>query len=142
VQLGADLVFNVQRDGYRAAILELTEGSGADIVYECSGAGAAAQSLLDLVRRGGQYAQIGLFGKPIAWDLDQVCYKELTVTGSNASVPSAWSRALTLMAEGVVRTEPLVSGSLPLTRWREAFDLFERRTGLKTVLHPMEEGSP
>jgi len=138
-ELGADFTFNVQRDAYREAIEDMTEGSGADIVYECSGAGPAAEMLLEVVRRGGQYAQIGLFGKPVAWDLDQVCYKELSVTGSNASVPSAWSRALRLMEEGVVKTEPLVSGVLPITEWRDAFDLFERRTGLKTVLQPLQE---
>ena len=32
---------------------------GADVVYECSGAGPAAQQLLKLVRRRGRYAQIG-----------------------------------------------------------------------------------
>ena len=77
---------------------DLTGGWGADIVFECSGAGPAALSLLDHARRGGQYAQIGLFGKPVAWDLDQVCMKELRVTGSNASVPSAWRTALRLLA--------------------------------------------
>jgi L-iditol 2-dehydrogenase len=134
--LGAGHAFNVQQDDYRTAIAELTGGSGADIVYECSGAGPAASLLLDLVRRGGQYAQIGLFGKPVAWDLDQVCYKELTVTGSNASVPSAWDRALRLMASGAVDTESLVSGIFPVTEWRKAFDVFESRSGIKTVLEP------
>ncbi len=135
--LGADHVFNVQRDNYTGVLDELTEAQGADIVYECSGAGPAAATLLQLVRRGGQYAQIGLFGKPVAWDLDQVCYKELTVTGSNASVPSAWERALKLMADGLVTTERLVSGIYPITEWRHAFDAFEQRTGLKTMLHPV-----
>ena len=136
-ELGADGVYNVQRDQYRDAISDVTGGVGEDIVYECSGAGPAAQTLLELVRRGGQYAQIGLFGKPISWDLEAVCFKELTVTGSNASVPSAWNRALDLMSQGKVRTEVLVSSVLPLTEWRAAFDQFERRSGLKTVLEPV-----
>jgi L-iditol 2-dehydrogenase len=137
-ELGADHVFSVQSDDYRAAISELSAGAGADIVYECSGSGASAQGLLELVRRGGQYAQIGLFGKPVAWDLDQVCYKELAVTGSNASVPSAWERALKLLADGLVKTEPLVSGVFPLTAWRDAFDAFEQKSGLKSVLKPVD----
>lgn len=136
-ELGADGAFNVQRDDYRAALADLTGGDGADIVYECSGAGPAAQMLLELVRKGGQYAQIGLFGKPISWDLEQICLKELSVTGSFASLPSAWTRALQLLAQGRVKTEPLVSGVMPITAWREAFDLFEQRTGLKTVLEPV-----
>ena len=123
---------------YKAAVMDMTNGLGADIVFECSGAGPAAQMLLELVRRAGQYAQIGLFGKPVAWDLDQVCFKELSVTGSNASIPSAWDRAINLIASGQVKTEPLVSGVYPITGWREAFDAFEKRTGLKTVLQPVD----
>ena len=135
-QLGADHVVNVQREDPAKLVADLTDGVGADIVYECSGAGPAAQQLLTLVRRAGQYAQIGLFGKPVAWDLDQICYKELTVTGSNASVPSAWGRALRLLAEGKVQTRPLISHTFPLSGWRQAFDLFEQRRGVKMVLLP------
>jgi L-iditol 2-dehydrogenase len=135
-ELGADHVVNVQRDDPAALVADLTAGRGADIVYECSGAGPAAQQLLTLVRRAVQYALIGLFGKPVAWVLDQVCYIELTVTGSNASVPSAWARALALLADGKVQTRPLISHTFPLSGWREAFDLFEQRSGVKMVLLP------
>jgi L-iditol 2-dehydrogenase len=111
-------------------------------VYECSGAGPAAQTLLDLVRRGGRYAQIGLFGKPVSWELDHVVMKELTVTGSFASTPSSWVRALHLMADGSVRLKPLISRIFPLSEWRAAFDAVEGRDGLKTLLEPAEEVAP
>jgi L-iditol 2-dehydrogenase len=117
-------------------VRDLSGGWGADIVFECSGAGPAALSLLDHARRGGQYAQIGLFGKAVAWDLDQVCMKELRVTGSNASVPSAWRTALRLLADGKVRTAPLISDVYPLTDWEGAFARFEQRDGVKLLLDP------
>jgi L-iditol 2-dehydrogenase len=135
-ELGADHVVNVEREDAVELVRDLSWGDGAEAVYECSGAGPAAQQMLVLVRKQGHYAQIGLFGKPVSWDLDQVCYKELTVTGSNASVPSAWDKAVRLLAEGKVRTGPLVTGVFPITEWRRAFDIFEGREGVKTVLHP------
>jgi L-iditol 2-dehydrogenase len=135
-QLGAEHALNIERDDPAALIGELTDGRGADVVYECSGAGLAAQQLLRLVRRAGRYAQIGLFGKPVAWDLDQICYKELTVTGSNASTPTAWPRALALLAAGQVQTGPLVSDIFALRDWRQAFDAFEQKRGVKLVLRP------
>lgn len=135
--LGADYTLSVQQDDAGALVASITdEGLGADVVYECSGAGPAAMQLLPLVRRRGRYAQIGLFGKPVAWDLDQVCYKELTVTGSNASVPSSWTRALRLMAAGTVRTAPLISHRFPVTEWQTAFDVFDRKEGIKTLFLP------
>jgi L-iditol 2-dehydrogenase len=135
--LGADYALDVEREDAEGLVRELTpEGLGADVVYECSGAGSAAAALLELVRRRGRYVQIGLFGKPVLWDLDQLCYKELTVTGSNASVPSAWLRALQLLASGAVRTEPLISDVYGLSQWQRAFEAFEARRGVKLLLEP------
>lgn len=135
--LGADLTINVSTDDPQPILAELTGGVGADVVFECAGVGASAQSCLTLVRRRGRYGQVGLFGKPITWDLDLVCYKELEVHGSFAHLPSAWRKALNLLAAGQVQTRPLVSAILPITEWQAAFAAFERREGLKIVLTPV-----
>jgi L-iditol 2-dehydrogenase len=139
-ELGALRSIDVEYEDPGPIVQELTGNWGADIVFECSGAGPAALSLLGHARRGGQYAQIGLFGKPVAWDLDQVCMKELRVTGSNASVPSAWRTALRLLADGSVRTAPLVSDVFPLAEWEAAFQRFERREGVKLILDAWDSG--
>lgn len=137
-ELGADHVVNVQTGDPLTLLNEITqEGMGADVVYECSGAGKAAQQLLTLVRRRGRYVQIGLFGAPIAWDLDQVCYRELTVTGSNASVTSAWDKAIKLMASGTVKTKPLITHRYDVTAWEDAFQTFDLKNGVKTLLTPV-----
>jgi L-iditol 2-dehydrogenase len=135
-ELGAVTAIDVGEEDPAPIVRGLTGGWGADIVFECSGAGPAALGLLEHVRRGGQYAQIGLFGRPVAWDLDQVCLKELRVTGSNASVPSAWRTALRLLGEGRVQTAPLISDVCSLAGWEEAFHRFERRDGVKILLDP------
>ena len=135
--LGADCVLQADSDDVVSRVHELsTERLGADVVYECSGAGAAAQDLLKLVRRRGRYVQVGLFGKPVAWDLDEVCYKELTVTGSNASTPESWIRAINLMATGAVRLEPLITHRFALEDWQAAFDTFTSRKGIKMLFQP------
>lgn len=137
-ELGADRVVNVQREDSLESVRELTEdGLGADVVYKCAGAGAAAQQLLTLVRRRGRYVQVGLFGKPVAWDLDQLVYKELTATGSNASTPSSWLRALESLRTGKVRTAPLTTHVFPITEWEAGFATFEERSGVKTLFVPV-----
>jgi L-iditol 2-dehydrogenase len=138
-QLGAAHVIDVSTTDVGQQIDLISDGLGADIVLECAGAGAAAQQLLQLVRRGGRYTQIGLFGKPIAWDMDQVCYKELIVTGSNASVPHAWDRALRLIASGQVDTQAFVSAVYPISAWHQAFAEFEAKQGLKILLTPLSD---
>lgn len=131
----------MQREDPAPLIAALTdEGLGADVVYECSGAGPAAAQLLTLVRRRGRYVQVGLFGKPVAWDLDQLCYKEIVATGSNASIPAAWSKAVALIASGKVRTGALITHRFPVTQWEAAFATFEDGAGVKAILMPVGEG--
>lgn len=138
-ELGADHAVNVQRSDPASLLRDLTEGGlGADVVYECAGAGPAAQQLLTLVRRRGRYVQVGLFGKPVAWDLDQLVYKELTATGSNASTPPSWLRAIELMRTGKVRTAPLITHRFAVTEWEKGFATFEERSGVKTIFTPAE----
>jgi L-iditol 2-dehydrogenase len=136
-RLGAAHTLVVEDDDPVRLLNEISqEGNGADVVIECSGAGAAAAQLLTLARRRANYVQVGLFGRPVAWDLDQICFRELTVTGSNASTPDSWLRALRLLESGAVDTEAVISGSYPLAEWRQAFDDFESKRGMKLLLVP------
>lgn len=136
-QLGASHIVNVSAVDPVPLVQDLTEqGLGADVVYECSGAGVAAAQLLRLVRRRGRYVQVGLFGKAVSWDLDQVCYKELVVTGSNASTPESWLRAIRLLADGTVSLEPLITHAFSLDGWSDAFETFRGKAGIKTVFRP------
>jgi L-iditol 2-dehydrogenase len=137
-QLGADDVYNVETTDTLATIRDMTGGLGADVVFECAGAGPSARHCLELVRRKGRYVQVGLFGNAVSWDLDQLCYKELRLSGSNASVPSAWRKALALLTSGQVQTRPLISDVWPITDWPQAFERFEKRDGFKLLLIPVD----
>ena len=135
-QLGADRAVNVETEDPQAVVQAMSEGYGADVVCECAGAEASAQAALGLARRGARFVQVGLYGRPIRWDLEQVPYKELLVTGGNASTPSSWRRALELLGQGLVQTEALVSHKLPLSEWEKGFALFRQRSGGKILLMP------
>jgi len=134
--LGAAVILDVETDDTVERIEEMTEGYGADIVLECSGAAPGARLALDLVRKRGKYTQMGLFGHPIEIDFERIAFKELQVTGFVSQRRPAWERALKLMQNGQVRTDALVTHELPLKEWARAFDMFERREGVKIVLRP------
>ena len=135
-RLGADLAVDVGAEDALARIYEETAGQGADLFLECAGAPAAARLGLQATRREGQYTQVGLFSGPFALEFDLIAYRELRVTGSLGQHWTSWQRALALMAQGQVDTRALVSHTLPLDQWREAFRLFEEKQGLKIVLEP------
>ena len=137
-ELGADLTVDVSSEDATPIIHDLTHGEGADVILECSGAPSAARTGLELVRRGGQYTQIGLFPGPFCLDFGLVAYKEVRVTGSIGSRWTAWKIALDLLNDGLVRAEPLVSDIEPITAWCEAFDRIEERQAQKVLLTPVD----
>jgi L-iditol 2-dehydrogenase len=65
-----------------------------------------------------------------------VCFKELAVSGSNASIPSAWLKAVDLLRTGAVKTEDLITDTFPVTEWKTAFDKFDSKQGVKLLLTP------
>jgi len=137
-QFGADAIVDVETEDARELVYGLTGVQGADVFLECAGAPPAARLGLELTRRGGQYTQVGLFSGPFDLSFDLIAYKELRVTGSLGQRWSSWQRALSLMAQGKVDTRSLVSHTLPLSEWRQAFRLFEAKEGLKIVLKPVD----
>ncbi|WP_102348718.1 zinc-dependent alcohol dehydrogenase [Bacillus sp. Marseille-P3661] len=137
-KLGADLTIDVMREDSLKIIKEITNGYGADIVFECSGAQQSLTNCLDLIRKGGQFTQVGLYGKPIEVDFEKITTKELKVTGVQSQNKSGWEKTLNLLERGLVDLEPLISHEMGLSEWQEAFHIIERKEGLKVVLRPEE----
>jgi L-iditol 2-dehydrogenase len=136
-ELGADGVINVEEvDNVVEAVGDVFGTDGADLVVECSGAAAAAKTLIDVARRGARFCQMGLYGKPITFNQDAVCYKELVVTGTNASVTPAWPKALKLLTERKVDARRLISHRFPIAEWDKALDVVRKKEGVKVVLKP------
>ena len=134
--LSMDYCINLDETDPLKAVQDLTEGYGADVVLECSGAGPAAALGLELARKQGKYTQVGLFGKPITLNFEQIAYKELKVTGTLSQRWTAWKRTIKLMALGKINLKAAISDKYPLTEWKAAFDKFEAREGLKILLDP------
>ncbi len=136
-KLGADKTINLQNRDIGEFLKKLTDGYGADVVFECSGAPSAVPSGLELVRKKGRYIQVGIVHRVIAFDFDHILFdKEITLVGSHTQKPSAWIKALELMREGKVDPGSLVTDKLPLTEWKEGFRRAKERDSVKVVLYP------
>jgi L-iditol 2-dehydrogenase len=131
--LGFAEMVNVQEQNLPRFLGEITQGKGADVVLECSGAPEAARMGLEVIKRRGVYTQIGLFGKPLEINFETIAYKELQVSGSFSQRWTAWELAIQMLANGTVKAGPLVTDIYPLDQWREAFGKFEKRQGVKII---------
>ena len=112
----------------------MTGGYGVDVVLECSGAEAGVRTGLDMIRKRGWFCQIGLTGKPIVFDIETICYKELHFSGSMASRSLNWEKGIKLVQAGLVQLAPLATHHLPLDDWEKAFEMFREKKGLKLIL--------
>jgi L-iditol 2-dehydrogenase len=135
-QLGIPHTVNIDEEDPLEQVKELTDGYGADVVLECSGAPPAVSLGLDMVRKRGKYTQIGLFGRPIEINFETIAFKEIEVRGALSQRPFAWRRSLKLMERGIVPGDRIVSHEFPLEAWKRAFDMVEAREGMKIVLIP------
>jgi len=135
--LGFDTVINLANQNPVEAVNDLTDGIGADLVIECSGAAPAIASAVQLVRKKGRICAIGLTGKdtiPFPWDA--AAKKVIDLTFNMSTSPSSWERAINLIATGKIAAGEVISHCLPLADWEQAFAEIEAQRALKVLLVP------
>ncbi|MFC4557634.1 zinc-binding dehydrogenase [Virgibacillus kekensis] len=138
-ELGIDYAVDTQKEDIKKIVNDLTDGYGADVVFECSGAVPAAKQGLDLLRKKGQYGQVGLFAQPeVQFDLEKIIQKEIRVVGSRSQKPADWEPSLALMADGCVNAKALVTHEFNITEWDKAYDAIKSGDAIKVLLTPVE----
>ena len=135
-EIGVDSIINVENEDAVEVVKSLTEGLGADVVFEASGSSAARKQAFNMVRRCGKVGLIGLTGRPVDVNLDSIVEGELDVKGSWGTVWTSWRRTLNLLSSGMIRVSPLITAKLPLEKWQDGFSLMEERKALKVLLIP------
>lgn len=142
VRLGADLAVP-PGEGAQEAVTALTEGLGADAVFDTVGGAAALEAALALSRAGGT-AVLFAHGGPretATFDLNRFFKSErkivATYSGSLAEQREVWRLLVTHRLDPA----PLVTHRLPLSRFAEAVELARERRALKVLLAPDPEPS-
>jgi 2-desacetyl-2-hydroxyethyl bacteriochlorophyllide A dehydrogenase len=122
----ADAVVNANKVDPVQAVIDLTGGAGADVVFETVGGTAATvQEGIDMAAFGGKVGVVGLFVEPITIDTRPAMRKEVEIRWINSY--STWEGrrefqiALDLLASGKVDAKPLITHHVPLDRVAEGF---------------------
>lgn len=136
-QLGAERTVNVEAEDLKEVGRSMTGGYGFDVAIECAGVPPAVTAALATVRTRGRFIQAGILHKDVTLNFEDVFFvREISMIGSHTQKPSSWRKALALLAERKVNLEALVSKELPLSQWREGFDMARRGDAIKVVLKP------
>ena len=120
----------------QAAMDAIGERDLIDVAILCAGGPAAIASAFSAVRPGGTVVALGLSGAPaIPFDFDGMVVRDIDLIGVLGSV-GFWPDAIDLITTGRVKTEPLVTGTYPLERTRDALEQLVRPGTLKVLIAP------
>lgn len=133
-KIGADVTIDVQSNLESVqTVKDLSDGLGADVVIEASGAGVACGQALEFVKSAGHVSLVGVRGRPIEINLDLMIEKELKMTGTWGTLPSSWVTTLRLMGSKKIDVNPLITHKLKLDEWEKGFELMETQQAIKVL---------
>jgi L-iditol 2-dehydrogenase len=131
---GADLAVDVSEADLAERVAEHTDGVGADVVVEASGAVPSIKSTLDVVRRGGTVVLVGLAAEAeVPFDVLDIIDNELDVHGS-FRYKNTYAAAVDLLADGVVDVEGIIDFESSLDEIDSAFQRAMEPTVVKGMI--------
>lgn len=148
VDLDANRVQQAQRFGathgvnsgdsdWRDQIMTETDGWGVDVAVEAVGIPATFEMCTQIVRPGGNVANVGVHGAPVSLPLDQLWIQNIGISMGLVNT-NTLPMLLKLIAQGKLPAEEFISHRYPLNDIMTAYDTFSRaaETGaLKVMLN-------
>jgi L-iditol 2-dehydrogenase len=127
-----------QADGGREAgdIVAATGGRGVDVAFETAGENEAVEAAVASLRPGGCLVLVGIPADDrTAFSASVARRKGLTIKLSRR-MKHTYPRAIHLVESGAVDVRSLVTHRFPLAQFDRAFDVAQRREGLKVIIEP------
>ncbi|HXR24552.1 MAG TPA: alcohol dehydrogenase catalytic domain-containing protein [Candidatus Binataceae bacterium] len=112
----------------------LMPSEGADVVFDAAG---FLDSVKQLLRRNGEVIELGWPARDIPnGELRSLFFHGVKIIPSRVRVPSTWRRSIAIVASGAVDLMPMVTHRYGLERGVEAFELLNRKQGVKALILP------
>jgi (R,R)-butanediol dehydrogenase/meso-butanediol dehydrogenase/diacetyl reductase len=113
---------------------ERSGGSGADVVFEVSGAKAVALGMTDLLAIRGRIVIVAIYPQPVEINLFHFFWKELQMRGARVYEPEDYDQALALLASGRLPLQKMITRVVPLDEVQSAFEELDASPSAMKVL--------
>jgi len=136
--LGADVVVNPSKGDPVGRLRELTHGKGADVVIEAVGSPITVKQAVQMVKKGGRVVIFGVAPVESRVDISpfDTYFREIEIVGSYAITREAFWRSISMLRSGRIKIEPLITERFKLSELAKAFNLMEKKEGLKKLIYP------
>ncbi|MCP4334969.1 MAG: zinc-binding dehydrogenase [Gammaproteobacteria bacterium] len=130
-QLGADQVIDHNEKNLQMAIREAANGT-IDVALDVVG-GNKFMSLINALRQGGRYSSSGSIAGPLVeFDLRQLVYKDLQLTGATIVPPGTMRRLVSLIEQNLLK--PLLAHTFPLENLGKAQEMFMQKQHVGNIV--------
>lgn len=120
-KLGPITPVNVSKQNLVDVVMRMTDGWGADILFECSGSPKVAPQVFEPLRPGGRMVWIGMPVEPVTFDVVAAQVKEASVA-TIFRYAHMYPRALALMASGKIDVKPLLTDKFSFKDSKKAME--------------------
>jgi 2-desacetyl-2-hydroxyethyl bacteriochlorophyllide A dehydrogenase len=111
-----------------------TGGAGADVVFEVSGAAAAAEMMTKLPRTRGRIVMVAIHAQPPKVDLFRFFWRELRLCGARVYEAEDFEEAIALAASGKMPLDPMITKVVPLEGLKPSFEEIDAGGDVMKVL--------
>ncbi|MEW2046134.1 alcohol dehydrogenase catalytic domain-containing protein [Streptomyces sp. NPDC005476] len=106
-------------------VRQWTGDAGADVAFEVSGAQGGVDTAVDVLGVRGRLCLVAIHPRPREVNLHRFFWRELTLVGARLYDRTDFERAVTLVADGTVPAEQLISKVVPMAQAPDAFEALE-----------------
>ena len=138
LQLAAELglaTVDISQCDVTEDVLRLTDGIGADVVFEAAGSESAAMQMAEIVRCRGKIILVSVHNAPHLVDLRTINFKEVTIIGTRVYARSDYEQAIRLAQE--LPVDRLISHKVAIEDGADGFHLMSDPQGVCKVLISM-----
>ncbi|MER6069565.1 alcohol dehydrogenase catalytic domain-containing protein [Streptomyces sp. NPDC001817] len=121
-------------DDVPEAVRQWTGGVGADVAFEVSGAAGGVGTAVEVLGVRGRLCLVAIHPRPREVNLHRFFWRELTLVGARLYDRPDFERAVTLVADGTIPAERLISKVVPLTEAPAAFVALEAGGDVMKIL--------
>lgn len=102
-------VVNPAVEDVRAIVHTLSNGVGADVVYECAGVHPTLDIAMDVARMHGQIIIVAMQPVPYPVDMVAVSLRELSIVGHNSTTRRDFAKTAHVLEQGILPIEDWVT---------------------------------
>jgi threonine dehydrogenase-like Zn-dependent dehydrogenase len=137
-KLGANHIIMADKEDVIQKVKLITGGEGVALVVDCAGVAIVLKQAIEITRNTGQIVKVGYDENPVNFSLDPILDKNISIKGHFGYDYISWKNVIKLTEKGLLDLKSMISHTLPLSRWKEGFDLLRNQKAIKVILIPEE----